>query len=432
MIPTALVLLSLLVPAPGAAPLPHPTGLVDPVARSGPADRSHRPDPTGPAVVIGGGLSADNGAIWTAILDRRSGPGPICVIPAASADPQASARSAGERFRRWGGRASVETLELSTEAPERARDPEMVSRVEACGGFHFTGGVQSRITEVLAPDGRETPVLEAIRQRHAEGAVVAGSSAGAAIMTDPMISGGSSEGALETGTDGGVRLDPGLGFVPGAIMDQHFLARGRIGRLAVAVLEADDPVTGFGIDEDTALIVEAGGVLVVGASGVVVVSAEPGPGDPDGEPSSIRTVRIHLLGDGDRLDPATGQVTPAPGKRPIPGGAEPGEDEARGGPEDGIFQRWTFLHELHALAGGPGAPRHHEAAGHRIILERAAGFRAWARDGLEALEIPGGQGGTGPRGTPGGLGAGPVLLHMVSPADPEARDPAGITPREGA
>lgn len=395
----------------------------DPEPGLGPA-----PDP-GMAVIVGGGLSADNGAIWTAILAGRRVPGPVCVIPAASADPAASGRSAAERFRRWGGADAARVVDLSTEAPEQAHDPEIVDTLASCGGFHFTGGVQSRIVAVLAPEGVETPALEAIRDRHAEGAVVAGSSAGAAIMSDPMIAGGSSVGALVSGLDGGVSLEPGLGFVEVGLMDQHFLARGRIGRLAVAVLEVDGVDTGFGVDEDTALIVDGTEVRVVGRSGVVVVDAESAPSASEpttpGGPT-VRTVRLHLLGDGDRMDLRTGQPTPASGKATFPGppgvpGAGHDADDEEPSPGDdpaGILQRWTFLHELHLLATGDGTPRHHtpleeEAAGHRLVVEPAPGFRAWARDGLPGA---GGAPATGPRGTPGGLGMGPVLLHLVAPA----------------
>jgi cyanophycinase len=109
--------------------------------------------------------------------------------------------------------------------------------------------------------------------------MVGGTSAGAAIMSDPMIAGGSTttaiargvrRSAIETDEDddgaaGGVSITPGIGFLASAIIDQHFLARGRIGRLVAAVLDLDEFDIGFGVDEDTGLVIDDDVAYVVGA-----------------------------------------------------------------------------------------------------------------------------------------------------------------------
>ncbi len=131
------------------------------------------------------------------------------------------------------------------------------------------------------------------------GAVVSGSSAGAAIMTDPMIGGGSSAGALQEGVRAegegeGVVLEKGLGLLETAFVDQHFLARGRWARLLVAVLATDSFDLGMGIDENTALVVEGDSAWVVGASGVVFFDTRGVVRDDEGKAGS--GIVLHLLG----------------------------------------------------------------------------------------------------------------------------------------
>ncbi|MEJ2204672.1 MAG: Type 1 glutamine amidotransferase-like domain-containing protein [Gemmatimonadota bacterium] len=112
---------------------------------------------------------------------------------------------------------------------------------------------------MFLPGGDTTAAYQTLWRRWQEGAVVAGSSAGAAMMSRIMIAGGSSAEAVTHGVapDGegeGVVIRSGMGFLPHAIVDQHFLARGRIGRLLVAVLATDSLPLGLGIDENTALV----------------------------------------------------------------------------------------------------------------------------------------------------------------------------------
>src|SRR5690606_20075971 len=122
------------------------------------------------------------------------------------------------------------------------------------------GGDQSRVPEALyRANDDPTLVMQSITEVHLAGGGVCGSSAGAAIMSDPMITGGTSSSALARGysyTGGnGVGLGKGLGFFPGAQFDQHHLVRGRLGRLVVAT-EGSGFNRGYGIDENTALVID--------------------------------------------------------------------------------------------------------------------------------------------------------------------------------
>ncbi|MCJ7629730.1 MAG: cyanophycinase, partial [Longimicrobiales bacterium] len=253
--------------------IPLTIGLcVSPVLLGGGCGESPEKDgapPTGRLVIIGGGLRSDNTDVYQAVLDGRDGEGPFCVFPTASADPQGSMDSAISAFDAVGGDGIAKGIFLTVDNPEDAASPEIVTEIEACSGFYFVGGQQGRIVQLFRPEEGDTPAYQALLARNRAGAVVSGSSAGAAIMTDPRIGGGSSAGALQEGVRGdgegeGVVLEKGLGLLETAFVDQHFLARGRWGRLLVAVLATDSFDLGMGNDENTALVVEGNSAWVVG------------------------------------------------------------------------------------------------------------------------------------------------------------------------
>jgi cyanophycinase len=358
-------------------------------------------DDSGALVIIGGGLSAENEAVYQAILDLRQGEGPLCVIPTAGASPESSMESAVSRIDRWGGDGTARGLLLHLESPDEADETETAVAIQGCSGFYFTGGVQSRILDFFLPEGRGTVAHTALLERFREGAVIAGSSAGAAMMSDPMIAGGSSEAAFESGTaltaeDEGVRIRPGMGFVSGAVMDQHFLARGRIGRLLIAVSRLPEVEWGAGIDENTALVVQEHRARVVGASGVIMVNGRGMTTDHDA-PDAMGLV-VELMGSGDEIDLRTFEVTPAEGRSALDQDQE--HPEGPHGAE--LFERWAFLHLLHALGGSEMEAWSTEVLGTRVDLRRGEGFRAVSTDS-EGVE-----------GTPYGLSVGPLLVDLVS------------------
>ncbi|WP_027891225.1 cyanophycinase [Calidithermus chliarophilus] len=256
----------------------------------------------GTVVLVGGALQADNEAVFERILEH-AGPR-VAIFGTASPDPAASLRKLGAAFARYG--AEPELVDITVEnAAQRAHDPEVLARLERCGGFFFGGGDQRKITRALLG----TPALEVLRRRFAEGACVGGTSAGTAAMADPMICGGTSLDSL-LGHGDVVCFEEGLGFV-GFQVDQHFLAWGRLGRLLKALEHTACPL-GVGIDENTALVVPEGGPWeVVGASHVTFLER-----DSSG-------VHVSLLAHGDGYDPATGNFLIHPHREPI---AEPLDD----------------------------------------------------------------------------------------------------------
>ena len=329
-------------------------------------------------MIVGGALSGNNEAVHRSILDARSGSGPFCVFPTAGANPDSAMASPVAAFERYSGPGTARGVLVSSLRPETAHDPTVVAQIKQCSGFFFIGGVQSRVVAAFRPQGKATPAYEALMQRWREGAVVSGSSAGAAIMSDPMIAGGTSAAAVLTGvkrisyvagdaddSTGGVTLAPGLGFFPSALADQHFLARGRFGRLLAAMLEMQEFDLGFGIDENTALVVDRDSLWVAGASGVVVFDER----SAKRAGRSAIGVTMHLLGSGDRFDLRKRTATLASRERIAAGAAAvPASSDA--------FARFELLKALDAFSRSPLRDVAMPFNGGRIVIHKQPDFMA--------------------------------------------------------
>ena len=352
---------------------------------------------TGRLVIAGGGLQADNSAVYQSIVDARAGDGPLCVVPTASSDPEASMERAVATLTGYGGVGSVKGILISTENPSQAQDPSVVAEVRTCSGFFFTGGSQSRIVDVFLPRGDTTEAYRALWQQWQEGAVVSGSSAGAAMMSRVMIAGGSSADAVTHGVrlpDGdGVHIREGMGFFELGMLDQHFLARGRIGRILVSTLQENSPQIGLGIDENTALVVDGDSAWVVGASGVVVVD---GRSVQRTGPSRGLGLRMSLVGAGDLLDLRTLSVQRERTKNPMPV-----TETSIELPED-PFARWAFLHLMVDLASS--------SIQEATFALSEANLRVLEDEGFSA-SMAGPTGGI--EGTPAGFSAGPFKVDLL-------------------
>ncbi len=366
----------------------------------GVASAMRPPAHPGRLVIVGGALAATNESVYRAILDARLGRGPLCVFPTAGATPETAMDGPVAIFDKFGGAGTAKGVLVSMAKPETARDPAVVAQIRSCSGFFFIGGVQSRVIAAFRPDGKATPAYDALMARWREGAVVSGSSAGAAIMSDPMIAGGTSAGAMTRGvrrvqvaadsddTPGGVAIAPGLGFFSAALADQHFLSRGRFGRLLVALLDLDSFDLAFGIDENTALVVDGATLSVAGASGVVVMD-ERGSRRTG---RSVNGVRVELLGAGDRFDLATRRVTLSTDKQPL--AAAPPDGATVPAPAD-AFARWELLHVLERFARSPMRVLDLPMDAGTITLRKAATFRAVSRPGAGVQGAPAGLAMTG-------------------------------------
>jgi cyanophycinase len=328
------------------------------------------------------------------------------VFPTASAEPEGSMGSAIRAFDAVGGAGTAVGIFLTVDNPEDAQLPETVSQIEGCSGFYFVGGSQFRIVQVFRPESGESPAFQALLSRHGEGAVVSGSSAGAAIMTDPMIGGGNSLGALSAGVraeggDEGVILRKGLGLWDGAFVDQHFLARGRWARLLVAVLATEGFDFGLGIDENTALVVDGNSARVAGASGVVFFDTRGVVREEGG--SGWSGIHLRLLGSGDRVLLPEGTVQVAADKMAVLADSEVRE-ELNGD----LFDRWALLGFLSMAAKSPQDTYTFQQDGYTFEFEKAPGFQGLSWDG-EGVE-----------GAPSGFSVGPFQLRISTEPSGEA------------
>lgn len=266
--------------------------------------------PEGHLFIVGGGSRP--AALMRRFVELAGGPGArIIVVAMASSTPEETGAAQAKELRGLG--ADARSLVLTR---EEASDPATVRRIEEAGGVWFSGGDQLRLAAVLVG----TPTLAAIQRRYREGAVVGGTSAGAAVMSDPMITGSQRRAGEDTVgyygdtferiARGYIDLEPGFGLLPGAYVDQHFIVRERHNRLISAVLSHPERV-GIGIDESTVLEVDPDGMWRIrGRSAAVVYDARHADLTPSGAPVLGATgVRVQILPAGSTYDPSTGRAT---------------------------------------------------------------------------------------------------------------------------
>jgi len=272
----------------------------------------------GSLALIGGRFEADNSALFSALYDRCDGKIAVCSM--ASGYPEEVGAETVDEFRAHGFYAELVPIFFENRE-ESAFNAQLIERLCAFGSVFFTGGDQSRIVGTLVQNGEETPALRAIRELYVAGGLIAGSSAGAAIMSGPMILGGTSLNAVSRGVDkrqdseedfDAFRLGEGLGFFTWGMVDQHFLQRGRVGRLIKAA-ELSGESLAFGIDENSALIVQGSRGDVVGETGILFIDLRKASFDD--QDFAVRNARISYLDDGDAIDLRRGKPIPASDKR---------------------------------------------------------------------------------------------------------------------
>ena len=269
--------------------------------------------PRGTLFIVGGG--AQPPALVKDFVDLAGGPhARIAVVPMASEDSTSGPEKADD-LRKLG--AQVFVLDID----RRQAGMDSVARlIDSVTRVWFVGGDQLRLAKVL----RETPVLRAMQARYAAGAVIGGTSAGAAVMSDSMITGNQRRPEADSVgyygdeypniTRGAIQIVPGLGFLHGVIVDMHFIRRERANRLLAAVLERPS-LLGIGIDEGTAVRVDPDGRwTVLGRSAAIILDARDARLVSSTAPRLGATgVHLSLLPAGSTYDPHTGRATlPAP------------------------------------------------------------------------------------------------------------------------
>lgn len=273
-------------PKPDTA-CPAPRGIL--IAIGGHEDKSPNP---------GSDASAEHApdSILRRFVEELRGPGPVIVVPVASEEPQEAAQDYVDVFKSLG----VKRVEVFN-AQERgdAQDEAALKLLNEAAGIMFTGGDQLRLTALLGG----TAWLQRLKERYTtDEIVIAGTSAGATAMSTPMIyQGRDNQGMLKDE----IHITTGLKFLHDVAIDTHFVARGRIVRMA-QIIATNPGCVGLGLEEDTGVVVTQGRELEVIGSGVVTVVdghtctatnihlIEPG------EPFTIRDLRVHILGNGER------------------------------------------------------------------------------------------------------------------------------------
>jgi len=253
--------------------------------------------PKGHLFIVGGGDRPPE--MMKRFVDLAPG-GRIVVFPMASAEPQTVGPEQAEELRKLGAK-EVAVHNVSREQASAADSGKILDGV---GGVWFSGGVQSRVTDILL----DTPLHKKLLEVYEAGAVVGGTSAGAAVMSEVMITGDEKrevkEGReFETIQAGNVVTTRGLGLWRAAIVDQHFATRKRHNRLISLVLEHPD-LPGVGVDESTAVIVSGGTRFeVIGRNNVIVFDARGARVSRRGPDSIGGTgLRVHVLLPGDAFD----------------------------------------------------------------------------------------------------------------------------------
>lgn len=253
------------------------------------------PPGQGALIAIGG---AEDKTSRSAVLQRVMSLAPtdqieVGVITTASRIPDKVFDGYRQTFDALGA-SEVHFLDVRQRAD--AQDDANLATLARCGVIFISGGDQLRLTHILGG----SPMLDAIRERRADGAVVAGTSAGAAAMSATMIYDGAAADAMRKGA---VKMSAGLGFVRSVVIDSHFLKRGRFTRL-LEVGATNPEYLGVGLGEDAGVIIHPGPILEAIGEGIVIVMDSSRQGHSNiadlevGEPVAVEHVIVHALTSG--------------------------------------------------------------------------------------------------------------------------------------
>lgn len=249
--------------------------------------------------VVGGAEDKERGKLILRRFVETAGGGAarILVIATASSEPEVLVHAYERAFRELGVREI--RLAFQTQRAD-AQEASLIESVQWATGVYFTGGDQLRLVTTLGG----TDFARALHARHAEGLHIGGTSAGASALSTVMIARGRGRSAPRLSS---VRLSPGLGILRRVIVDQHFQERDRLGRLIATVLR-NPYMLGFGIDEDTAFVVDGDGrVQVVGKGTLTVVDGQDLVASniasvKEHQPLAFAGMKVHVLSEGWEFD----------------------------------------------------------------------------------------------------------------------------------
>ena len=275
-----------------------------------PVAPAHATAPKGTLFIVGGGEQSKE--LVQAFVDLAGGShARIAVVPTATEESAEAGKEKVDELRGYGAQAFVVDV-----TRKQAESDSVVKLIGTATGIWFGGGDQVKLADSLVG----TAALRAMLARYQAGAVVGGTSAGAAVLSDSMITGNQKRPNADSvgyyGDEfpniarGAIQISPGFGFITNAIVDMHFIRRERANRLLDVVLERPS-LLGVGIDEGTAVRVDPDGRwTVLGRSAAIVIDARDarvtGPKAPRLGASGIH---LSLLPAGSTYDPRTGRAT---------------------------------------------------------------------------------------------------------------------------
>lgn len=279
-------------------------------------------DPQGSLVIIGGFERYRDRELWETIVELAGGDGAsIAVFPTASDAPVRYGSKVMQALRRAGAEpflVPVAWHEVERDVQQAVFDDELVEQVRSAKGVYLLGGAQGLIVDALLDDdGDQTPMLKAIWDVYRGGGVIAGTSAGAAIMSNVMFRDGPPPlKVLRNGVTMGKEIDDGLGFLDHQwFVDQHCLVRGRFARALVA-MHTTGIKYGIGVDENTALVVKKGHIAeVIGYRGVLIMDLSEAEPEPGMEGFNLKRIKLSYLDRGDQINLRTREVTPSAEKQ---------------------------------------------------------------------------------------------------------------------
>ncbi len=255
--------------------------------------------PKGILIPIGGAEDKkDNKEVLQRIVEETKKKKPtVCVITLATNLAEEVASDYKTAFKDLGAGISIIHFHQRVEADSTSN----LSKIKKADAIFFTGGNQLKLSSLLGG----TKLLALIRKRYLkdEHFVIAGTSAGAAAMSETMIVSGSGQDSLIKGE---LELTNGLDFIDSVFIDTHFTQRGRFGRL-IQTVTCNPGVMGLGLGEDTAVVIYAGHVMEVAGSGLVVIVDGQDITYTDltevesGQPITVENLKMHILGKNQRF-----------------------------------------------------------------------------------------------------------------------------------
>ena len=252
----------------------------------------------GKLIIIGGAERGDEERkVLSRVAAEMKGRGRLLIVTAASYEPEGTGEEYTAIFHELGHK-EVDVVDIRQR--EDTERPEDLDACERAGGIFFTGGDQLRITSQMG----DSAMFRCMAERYRDGALIAGTSAGAAAMPYTMIVGGPADESNRIST---LSMAPGLGLLNDVVIHSHFGRRGRMGRLIGAVMQNPRNL-GIGIDEATAIVVDRGQRFeVVGPGAVYVVDGSGITSSSLSEEHAegivtVHDVRLHVLGEGDCYD----------------------------------------------------------------------------------------------------------------------------------